>query len=1185
MHKETQTRIMGVAGCVSIALALLCLAPAAQAAAPSTTTGAATAIQFDSAVLNGTVNPQGIALEECLFEYGETEAYGQTAPCKEPNAAEVGSGTSDVAVHAEITGLTATGTYHFRLAAKSSGGAEHGSDQAFETAAGPEWKLTVTPNADYVLSGSEWPGVYKLEAENVGVAPTSGPVTFSDVLPGALSADAVAFYDSELGYPDSEGLCPTPEKCEFPGVLEPAFGIKGLQPQQKLVMTVRVPVPSSFEGPLAVDWKVSGGGAPPAEASASNEANPEPAFGKLSFHAAITDASKANSYTQAGGHPFQFSTEFDFGTYSCAEAEPGYSWADSGTCPMHDPKDITGVLPQGLIANPEGVPHCPLAAYFVGECEANKVAVGWAGLQLFSYTEGKFRFVEPIYNLQPTGEYPGELGITVDGAPFIVVTTHITPSGSYGITANNVAIESGLSRVRLTFWGVPADEAHNQMRGKVCWASYGQTHFSSAEEIEERCESEGGSHAAGVPQTPFLTMPTECSGNPLAIRGRYDAWAEPGNYAEATDTAPAVDGCNNLSFEPTIEARPTTNLADAPSGLEFHLHVPQNEDPEGVATPALKEAVVRLPEGLKLNPASADGLAGCSEAQIDLHGDAPAACPEASKLGTVEANTKLLSEPIEGSLYLATPHQNPAHALLAAYIVLEGQGVKIKLPGSFETDPQTGQITARFPQAPQLPFENLKLDIFGGARGALRTPATCGSFETTTSLTPYSAPESGPPATPSSVFETSVGPGGGECAAEASEEPNAPRFLAGTETPQAGIYSPFSLKLVRDDGSQELSSFDVLLPPGLTARLAGIPYCPDAALATAAGRSGTEEKASPSCPAASEVGTVDVSSGAGPTPINVPGHAYLAGPYKGAPLSLAFITPVLAGPLDLGTAVVRAAVHIDPETVQNLVVSDPLPTILRGIPLDIRSVTVKLDRRRFTLNPTSCDEFHIAGSTTSTFGVATPLSEHFQVGDCAILPFKPRLNLSLSGGVHRNGHPRLRAVVTPTPGGANLSRSQVILPPTELVDNSHLREVCSKQQFEASECPKSSVYGRARAETPLLSEPLEGPVFLQPSTHRVPDLVAALHSGAFAINVHLRARQDSVHESIRTTFENIPDVPLTRFVLSLPGGKKGLLVNSEDLCAKRHHIGVRIGGQNGKVYATEPLLRVACGRHRTRGKS
>ena len=647
-----------------------------------------------------------------------------------------------------------------------------------------------------------------------------------------------------------------------------------------------------------------------------------------------------------------------------------------------------------------------------------------------------------------------------------------------------------------------------------------------------------------------------------------------------------MDSCNQLTFEPTIEARPTTTLADAPSGLTFHLHIPQNEDPEGVATPALRKSVVKLPAGITLNPATSQGLIGCTEAQIGLHSEEAAQCPDASKLGEAEIESPLLHEPLTGSLFLATPHQNPAHSLLGSYLSVEGQGVRIKVAGEIETDPQTGQVTTKFLENPELPFENLKLSFFGGALGVLRTPTVCGTYQSTSVLTPYSAPESGPPAEPHDNFQiTASSTPGSPCPASAAAIPHAPLLRAGTETPQAGAYSPFSLKLVREDGTQEFSSFDVLLPPGLTARLAGIPDCPDAAIEAARSKSGTEERTSPSCPAASGIGTVNVTSGAGPTPTHVPGRAYLAGPYKGAPLSLAFITPVLAGPFDLGTTVVRAAVYLNAETVQNHVVSGPIPTILHGIPLDIRSITVSLDHPEFMLNPTNCEEFQIAGSATSILEAAAPLSERFQVGDCGALRFKPRLSLSLSGGVHRNGHPRLHAVVTPTPGGANLSSTQVTLPPTELVDNAHLRDICTNVRFEANECPKSSVYGHARAETPLLSEPLEGPVYLQPSTHRVPDLVAALQSGSFAINVHLHARQDSVDQSIRTTFEKIPDVPLTRFVLNMEGGNKGLLVNSKDLCARRHRIDVRMRGQNGKVYATEPVLKVPCGRHRARKRA
>ncbi len=815
-------------------------------------------------------------------------------------------------------------------------------------AAPPEWRFSVTPNADYFLSdpglvnGETNYGVYKIEAENVGGEATSGEITIQNTVPPSLSAAGVRLFYLEPplggGTDLHEFVCPSNSECRFPTSILEEFGIAGVQPGKRLVMFVLAEVPEGLEGSLEDVATISGGGAAAAEASATNLASPNPPFGTLHYRASVTDAG-GSPYTQAGGHPFQFSTQFNFESYSFVDS-PNGGWDRSGTAPVPDAKDITNALPPGLIANPQAVPRCKLADYFAEECERTKVAVGDAGIQLFGWTEGEFNVISPIFNLEPSGEYPGQLGITIAHLPLIVITTGVRTGSDYGVTATSLAAQSDLTRVRLNLWGVPADEAHDGLRGKECQLGIqSRAGLWTAATFESECEKEGfgeseGGGPAEVEPTPFVTMPTECSGNPLLITGLYDTWDLPGEYAQRSVELPAVDGCNSLQFSPTIEARPTTNLADAPSGFEFHVHVPQNEDPEGVATPELKEAVVRLPKGLSINPAAADGRIGCTEAQIGLDTPAPPACPDASKLGSAEVLSPLLNEPLLGAIYLATPHQNPFGSLLAGYVVVEGQGIRIKLAGQFETDPVTGQITTRFTENPQLPFEDLKLHIFEGARGALRTPAVCGAYETTSELTPFSAPESGPAATPSSEFETTSGPTGGECAFSEADLPDAPRFHAGTETPQAGIYSPFALKLVRDDGTQEVSGLETTLPKGLVGRLAGTSYCPEASIAAAEAKTGKEEQSSPSCPASSEVGTVDVGAGAGPTPLNVPGHVYLAGPYKGAPLSMAIITPAVAGPFDLGTVVVRAALHVDPETTQIHAVSDPIPTILEGIPLD-----------------------------------------------------------------------------------------------------------------------------------------------------------------------------------------------------------------------------------------------------------
>ena len=446
-------------------------------------------------------------------------------------------------------------------------------------------------------------------------------------------------------------------------------------------------------------------------------------------------------------------------------------------------------------------------------------------------------------------------------------------------------------------------------------------------------------------------------------------------------------------------------------------------------------------------------------------------------------------------------------------------------------------------------------------------------------LTPFSAPESGPAATPGSTFQTTAAENGGACPTSAAQEPNAPRFHAGTETPQAGIYSPFSLKLVREDGSQELKSIETTLPKGLIGRLAGTPYCPEAALAAAKGKSGAQEQASPSCPAASEVGTVEVGAGAGPTPINVPGHVYLAGPYKGAPISLAIITPAVAGPFDLGTVVVRAALEVNPETTQISAKSDPIPTILEGIPLDLRSITLKLTRPKFTLNPTSCDELAFSGSAVSVLGASAPLSQRFQVGGCPALPFKPKLALSLKGSTKHNGNPALKAVLTTKPGEANIASAQVTLPSSEFLDNAHIKTVCTRAQFyegksPGEKCPAESIYGHAKATTPLLEAPLEGPVYLGTGYgHQLPDLLADLGG---QIPVVLNGTVSSFHRGIRNTFEAVPDAPVSSFSLEMAGGKKGLLVNSKNLCKSTNRATVDLIAQNGKASDTEPLVANSC---------
>jgi hypothetical protein len=1072
----------------------------------------------------------------------------------------------------------------------------------------PEWKLTVTPSADYFLPGTETgQAVYTLEAENVGGEPTddSLPITLEDHLPTGLTAVGVQFRSTATGYfgPDlavSPGLCPSDTRCKYPGAL--GLSAPPVAPGEKLVMLVRVAVPAEgLSGPILDKAKVTGGGTPLAvEATATNTVSAEPVIGLPDFSASLGDSSGL-PYAEAGGHPYQLGVDYHFATF--AEKDSGTSWGFSGVLPAHDPKDIAAELPAGLIGNPQAVPTCSLADFFASEC-ALKTVVGTVAVAAFhGNDQTAFNFIVPLFNLQPTGAFPGELGYQI-GFPFLI-SAGLRSGSDYGLTTTGAGTgEALVTRVRVTTWGIPADPSHDGVRGKICENLQWDHEYRSAAELEAICQTEpdpagfqGG--PAGTPEVPFLRMPTQCSGAPLSLRGSYNSWQEPSEYAEASEEFEPVVGCNQVNFGPTIEAHPTTNRADSPSGLEFALHVPQGcwkEEESAAFEPScqsdLSAALVRLPAGLSVNPASASGLTGCSPTQIGLKtavGQTPAhfsetsaQCPDAAKIGTVQVHTPLLHNTLEGSVYLATPRQNPFESFLAAYIVLEGEGLIIKLPGRIETDPQTGQITGKFLENPQTPFEDFRLHFFGGARGDLRTPAVCGGYETAATLTPYSAPESGPPAEPTSKFEVSEGPAGGGCPTSAAAQPNNPTFVAGTESPLGGAFTPFSLRLGREDGSQEISKIETTLPPGLTAKLAGVAECSDAQIALAQSREheggGAEEKASPSCPAASEVGTVEVASGAGPTPLYVTGRAYLAGPYKGAPLSLAIITPAVAGPFDLGDVVVRTALYTAPYTAQIKAISDPIPHILAGIPLDVRSITLKMARPNFTLNPTDCEEMGFAGAETSLLGNVAPLAQRFQVGGCKALPFKPKLKISLKGGTKRHTFPALTATLTMPPGQANIAKAQVTLPHSEQLEQAHITsQVCTQPQLATQTCPKASIYGYAKAETPLLDHPLEGPVYLGVGFgHKLPDLVAELNG---QIRVLLHGKVDTGREDgLRNTFEVVPDAPVSKFTLHMFGGKKSLIVNSQNLCAprtKRKALAF-FTAQSGKVVELEPTVANSC---------
>jgi hypothetical protein len=539
-------------------------------------------------------------------------------------------------------------------------------------------------------------------------------------------------------------------------------------------------------------------------------------------------------------------------------------------------------------------------------------------------------------------------------------------------------------------------------------------------------------------------------------------------------------------------------------------------------------------------------------------------------------------EPLHGSIYLAEPFDNPFDSLVAVYLAVEDKqtGIVAKLAGEGELDPQSGQILTRFSENPEIPIAELKVHLFGGSRGPFVTPPVCSGFTAEAQFTPWSAPE-GKDAFPTAAFQTTASPLGGACPTAEAQLPNAPKLLAGTESPAAGKYSPLLFKLSRQDGTQRIAKIEATVPTGLIAKLAGVGSCPEAGIAKAHSREAPErgalEQADPSCPASSEIGSVVGGAGAGPNPYYTTGHAYLAGPYKGAPVSIVAIAPAVAGPFDLGTVVVRSAVYIDPESAQVRIVSDPVPQVLQGVPVDLRSVAVRADRPGFSLNPTSCAVKSFGGDAVSTLGSLAPLFERFQVGGCKSLPYKPKLTARLFGPTNRGGHPRLKSVFTAKPGEANTAKISFAFPKSEFIDQAHFRTICTRVQFAAHQCPAGSIYGHVRAFTPLLDYPLEGPIYLRSSSHKLPDLVLALRGPAYQpIAFDAVGRVDSVHGGLRVRFEEVPDAPISKVIVTAQGAKKGLFQNSTDICKGIHRATLKLDAQNGKVHDTQPQMKAQC---------
>jgi hypothetical protein len=1091
-------------------------------------------------------------------------------------------------------------------------------------AAGPWWQLNPSVRPATVQLGGE--GVIVVRASNVGDASSSGATTLTASLPSGLSAieeevepgifrPKVSFFafasaagSSDLGQFVCGASTTSTPSCTFG---------EETAPYEWLEMRVAVKDNGAAPGSIYTS-EVSGGGASPVSRTRPFPIGfTPPSFGAEEYRLVPEEEGGAVD-PRAGSHPYQLTT-----TFGLNQNGPEHFAGVGAEQYIHAPDQARNLhfkLPPGQIGNATAIPKCSANDFTSvvegGEenlCPADTV-IGVASVTVDEPTNGGLDTLPvPLFNLVPATGEPARFGFELLQAPVILDTAvRSGKAEDYGVTvsASNTDQLVNFISASVTFWGTPGDPSHDHSRG---WSCLVGGHWSVTAGRNLPCELQNQTKPPA-----FLTLPTNCSAA-YATSVEGDSWPnsatgavsllDPLSYSLEEDGTPlSLTGCNQVPFSPTIKSEPTSNAATSPTGLNFDIGVDDEGllNEEGIAQSQLKKAVVTLPEGFTTNPSVAEGLKACSEAEFDsATEEAGTGCLDESKIGEVEIESPLVEPIIHGSLYVAKQGENPNHNLLTIYMVARNPevGVLVKQALRVTPNPVTGQLTTEVDDVPQLPFSRFHLSFRQGQRSPLITPPACGTYAVKAALYPWSNP--GTPVERESSFQISQGPEGLGCPS-GGVPPFHPNLLAGSENPSAGAYSPFYTRITRKDSEQEITRFSIKLPTGEIAKLKGVSECSDAQIAAAKGREheggATEEEAHPSCPANSEVGHTLVGTGVGNVLAYAGGKLYLAGPYHGSPISLVSVTGAKVGPFDLGTVVVRFAIDVNHETAEVSVDganSDPIPHIVDGIPVHLRDIRAYVSRPGFTLNPTSCAKKSTASTVlgsgldfaSSSDDVPVTVSSPFQVANCASLGFKPKLALNLVGKkTHRGALPAFKAVLTYPKGGAyaNIAKAQVTLPGSEFLEQGHLKNVCTRKVFETGKnpgenCPKNSIYGKARAVTPLLEAPLEGPVYLRTGYGtKLPELAAALNGPQ--ISITLAGTIDSVHQKgtegsrIRNTFAVVPDAPVEKFTLELKGGKKGLLVNSTDVCKGTHKALAAFTGQNGKLSETEPALTAQCGR-------
>jgi hypothetical protein len=866
---------------------------------------------------------------------------------------------------------------------------------------------------------------------------------------------------------------------------------------------------------------------------------------------------------QAGAHE-DLTTTFDF-----AHNASGQTYGDV--------RNVAVNLPPGFMGSSTAVPTCTDAQLlaFAGNTPCPPASqVGTIELDLAIFGHGMLeRYRVPVDNMEVTSfGVAAELGFSVLGFTQVLPIALRPGDAGLTITAPNIEQLAEPHAVKVVIWGLPAAESHDQQRGQRCFQV--DTSF-------EACEL--GGKSAGIPVKPFLSNPTSCAPSTATIEAY--SWENPDVPSSASYPVAAMEGCSRVPFDPSIEAGPTTTSAESPTGLNFSMIVPQRwSEPLDLETANLDGTTVTLPEGVTINPSAGSGLGACTPGQYaaetssSLPGEG---CPDEAKIGSIEIETPLISEKITGSVYIATPYNNPFDSLLGLYIVAKNpaRGIIVKVAGKIEPNPVTGRLVTTFQGAPQAPFSRFTLRFRSGATAPLVSPPVCGSYAVQAALSPWSEPleaqlVSSPP------FAITQGVREGPCPT-GGIPPFHPQVISGTQNNDAGSYSPFYLRILREDGEQEITRFTTVLPPGLSGNLSGIPFCPEADIEAARTVSGEQEIEDPSCPAASEIGHTIVSAGVGTVLAQTPGKVYLAGPYHGSALSIVSITSAKVGPFDLGTVVIRFALHINPSTAQVEVSangSDPIPHIIDGIVVHVREVRVYMDREKFILNPTNCDPMSIsetvtgAGADPSNPAAQAPVSATapFQAADCSSLQFKPGFKVSTSGKTSKANGASLSVKLT-VPGAlgtqANIARVKVELPKALPSRLTTLRKACLAATFEADPagCPAASIVGQATALTPIVPVPLTGPAyFVSHGGEAFPSLIIVLQG--YGVTVDLVGSTFISEKGVTSsTFKTVPDVPVGTFELTLPEGQFSALAANVNVCKSRLVMPTEFVAQNGAV--------------------